>query len=86
MLDCNITEKLYTHIKKEQYGICSNTDVLISMALNQLRYNLGCTGVTACYVPETCEEPATVSCSLTTSQTSTVLSCVLTITQSFDDP
>jgi len=86
MLDCNITEALYTHIKKEEYGITSNTDSLISMVLNQMRYELGCTGVVLCYTPETCIGQTTVSCSLTTSQTLINTSCDLVVTQLFDDP
>lgn len=81
MLDCNITEALYTHILKEEYGICSNTDTLISMALSELRTNLGCTGVVACYTPETCVGSTTVSCSITLEQPIIITDCFLTLTQ-----
>lgn len=80
MLNCNITEKLYGHIKKEQFGICSNTDTLISMALSQLRYDLGCGGVVICYTEEECEE-SVITCSLTSTQNIESISCGLTATQ-----
>ena len=86
MLDCNITEALYTYILKEEYGICSNTDTIISMALAELRYNLSCTGVIMCYTPETCVGSTTLSCTLSASQTLIQTTCDLTATQSFDDP
>jgi len=86
MLNCNITEELYTHILKEEYGICSNTDTIISMGLTELRYNLGCTGVIICYIPETCVGTTTLSCSLSASQTLIQTPCSLVATQSFDDP
>jgi hypothetical protein len=86
MLDCNITEALYNHVKKSQFGICSNVDTLLSMALNEMRVDLGCSSAVLCYIPETCTGSTTISCSLVTSQTITTTSCVLVATQSFDDP
>lgn len=87
MLDCNITDALYTHILKEEYGICSNTDTLISMVLSELRYNLGCNGVVLCYTPETCIGSTTVSCNIVLSQqVGSASNCNIVLTQTNDIP
>ena len=86
MLDCNITQRLYNHIRKEQFGICSNNDILFSMALNNMRYSLGCSSVVICYEPETCEGSTTVSCSIVLNQLLTSQGCDIILTQTYDIP
>jgi len=85
MLDCNITTALYNHVRKEQFGICSNTDTLMSMALNEMRIDLGCSSVVICYTPETCEN-SVIACNIVIIQQTSTTSCSITVTQSFDDP
>lgn len=86
MLDCNITEALYNHVRKEQFGICSNVDTLFSMSLNELRIDLGCSDVVLCYVPETCNTN-TISCVYTLTQDLTTTTYSFTLTQVVpDDP
>ena len=85
MLDCNITEALYNHVRKEQFGICSNIDTLLSMALNELRIDFGCSDVVVCYIPDTCES-STISCSYPLTQDLTTTTCEINLVQTFDDP
>ena len=85
MLDCNITEKLYADMKKRQFGICSNTDTLLSMALNELRVDLACSSVVVCYEPETCSN-TTTSCNIALTQPVSSTPCAIVLVQSFDDP
>lgn len=87
MLICNIITERYKQLRKEQFGLCTSTDMLYSLYNNQLGLDLGCTGVVVCYPVETCEGTTTTTCRLTTSQTITA-SCTATLvaTQSFDDP
>lgn len=85
MLDCNITEALYSHVRKEQFGVCSNVDTLLSMSLNEMRINFGCSDVVVCYTPETCDTNV-ISCSYILTQDLTSTSCSFTLIQTFDDP
>lgn len=86
MLICNLINERYKQLRKEQFGLCTNMDILYSLYNNQLGLDLGCTGVTICYEPDTCVGSTTISCTLSASQTITNTSCVLVATQSFDDP
>mgnify|MGYP001570776527 CR=1 FL=1 len=86
MLICNLINESYKQLRKEQFGLCTNYDILYSLFNQELGLYLECTGVVLCYTPETCEGTTTTSCSLTTTQTITSTSCELVTTQSFDDP
>jgi hypothetical protein len=81
MLDCNITGALYNHIRKEQFGICSNVDTLLSMALNEIRLDLGCSSTVLCYTPETCVTPTTVGCSIVLNGVETSVACTIILSQ-----
>ncbi len=87
MLICNLITERYKQLRKEQFGLCTSTDVLYSLYNNQLGFDLGCTGVIACYPIETCEGSTTVSCNIVLTQALTSLSsCNIVLVQSFDDP
>jgi len=83
MLNCNIISQLYNILRKNQFGICSQTnkDTLLSMSLYQLREDMECSGAVLCYVPETCVGTTTTTCAITTSQSITTSSCNLITTQ-----
>lgn len=86
MLICNIITERYKQLRKEQFGLCTSTDILYSLYNNQLGLDLGCSGVVICYTPETCVGQTTESCTLMATQTFVTSTCSLVITQSFDDP
>ena len=86
MLICNLINESYKQLRKEQFGLCTNYDILYSLFNQELGLYLECTGVVLCYTPETCVGTTTVTCTLVTSQTITPLSCSLVAVQSFDDP
>lgn len=86
MLNCNIADSLFNQIKKSEFGLCYNPDTLISMAQKQLIYELGCSGIALCYVPDLCDGISTVSCAINLTQEIGNTTCVITLTQSFDDP
>lgn len=87
MLTCNLITERYKQLRKEQFGLCTNMDILYSLYNNQLGLDLGCTGVTLCYPVESCEGSTTTSCNLVFTQNLPVTAlCAITLVQSFDDP
>ena len=87
MLDCNITQLLHIHVKKEQFGICSNVDTLLSTALNEMRLDFGCSSTVVCYTPETCEGSTTTSCNIILNQQiSSISACDIVLVQTNDIP
>lgn len=82
MLICNLISERYKQLKKEQFGMEPCYNSLHSMFNQQLGLYLECSGVTLCYVPETCANTTTVTCELATTQVIVTNSCNLTATQS----
>lgn len=86
MLICNLITEKYKQLKKEQFGLCTNRDMLYSLYNNQLGLDLGCTGVVVCYIPETCIGSTTTSCNIVLSQQISMSACDIVLVQTNDIP